>query len=142
MTTDFVGRFFFIPLSLSLVHFSSSFSSPNLYSHISQFPAMSGNSPPPGPKRLPRNAAPIPFITSAEVLSTSPGSYQIEPPPSLGQSLDIPTRSPSGYSEIEVVLDDGTLQKRTVSLSTLPDAQPTDDEDDVAYESQSRDRPR
>ncbi|GAN06647.1 conserved hypothetical protein [Mucor ambiguus] len=30
-------------------------------------------------------------------------------------------RSPSAVSEIEVILDDGTTQKRTVSLSTLPD---------------------
>ncbi|KAI8096622.1 Fusaric acid resistance protein-like-domain-containing protein [Halteromyces radiatus] len=30
--------------------------------------------------------------------------------------------SPSGYSEIEVVLDDGTLQRRTVSLSTTFDS--------------------
>lgn len=35
-------------------------------------------------------------------------------------------RSPSSLSEIEVVLDDGTLQKRTVSLSTLPDLHPVD----------------
>ncbi|KAF1805425.1 Fusaric acid resistance protein-like-domain-containing protein [Mucor lusitanicus] len=33
----------------------------------------------------------------------------------------IPTASPSAYSAFDVVLDDGTLQKRTISLSTLPD---------------------
>lgn len=33
----------------------------------------------------------------------------------------IPTASPSAYSAFQVVLDDGTLQKRTISLSTLPD---------------------
>ncbi|KAI7873761.1 hypothetical protein K492DRAFT_211962 [Lichtheimia hyalospora FSU 10163] len=79
------------------------------------------------PKRLPRNAAPIPFPSSGHshtFLSTSPTSFTSDQYPSLGQwsdQVDIPTRSPSSYSEIEVVLDDGTLQKRTVSLSTVPE---------------------
>jgi hypothetical protein len=38
----------------------------------------------------------------------------------MSGSMDLPTASPSVYSEIDVVLDDGTLQKRTVSLSTIP----------------------
>ncbi|KAI8370348.1 Fusaric acid resistance protein-like-domain-containing protein, partial [Radiomyces spectabilis] len=42
----------------------------------------------------------------------------------------ISCRSPSAYSEIEVVLDDGTLQRRTVSLSTMPEAYYDDDQDD------------
>ncbi|KAI9314607.1 Fusaric acid resistance protein-like-domain-containing protein [Dichotomocladium elegans] len=85
-------------------------------------------------KRLPRNAAPIPFpvptrsAQNSTYLSTSPASFLNEPPQSLSQwsdqVSDIPTRSPSSYSEIEVVLDDGTLQKRTVSLSTIPEPLP------------------
>lgn len=87
------------------------------------------------PKRLPRNAAPIPFPASGQsrtFLSTSPTSFTSDQYPSLGQwsdQVDIPTRSPSSYSEIEVVLDDGTLQKRTVSLSTVPEPlSPTHDD--------------
>lgn len=87
------------------------------------------------PKRLPRNAAPIPFPSSGQsrtFLSTSPTSFTSDQYPSLGQwsdQVDIPTRSPSSYSEIEVVLDDGTLQKRTVSLSTVPEPlSPTHDD--------------
>ncbi|KAG0760952.1 hypothetical protein G6F17_008657 [Rhizopus arrhizus] len=64
-------------------------------------------------KRLPRNAAaPIPFPSPTRVFYDGTSSY-------VEGSLPIP--SPSVYSEIDVVLDDGTLQKRTVSLSTLPE---------------------
>ncbi|KAI9278480.1 Fusaric acid resistance protein-like-domain-containing protein [Phascolomyces articulosus] len=84
-------------------------------------------------KRLPRNAAPIPFPTSTVLrgqqqqttLSASPGSYVNDRHSTLSQwgeqVSDIPTRSPSSYSEIEVVLEDGIIQKRTVSLSTIPE---------------------
>lgn len=93
----------------------------------SSFSPPLSNSLPMPPKRLPRNAAPIPFPSSGHshtFLSTSPASFTSDQYPSLGQwsdQVDIPTRSPSSYSEIEVVLDDGTLQKRTVSLSTVPE---------------------
>ncbi|KAI9496374.1 Fusaric acid resistance protein-like-domain-containing protein [Zychaea mexicana] len=88
-------------------------------------------------KRLPRNAAPIPFPTvlrgQQTVLSTSPGSYASDRHSTLAQwgeqVSDIPTRSPSSYSEIEVVLEDGMIQKRTVSLSTIPEPQLHSDED-------------
>ncbi|KAG1458711.1 hypothetical protein G6F46_006619 [Rhizopus delemar] len=64
-------------------------------------------------KRLPRNAAaPIPFPSPTRGFYDGTSSY-------VEGSLPIP--SPSVYSEIDVVLDDGTLQKRTVSLSTLPE---------------------
>lgn len=63
-------------------------------------------------KRLPRNAAPIPCpITMHDNIS----------PPFDTFMGSIPTASPSAYSAFDVVLDDGTLQKRTISLSTLPD---------------------
>jgi hypothetical protein len=42
----------------------------------------------------------------------------------------IPTASPSAYSAFDVVLDDGTLQKRTISLSTLPDDLDEEDEEE------------
>lgn len=42
----------------------------------------------------------------------------------------IPTASPSAYSAFDVVLDDGTLQRRTISLSTLPDELDEQEEDD------------
>lgn len=67
--------------------------------------------------KRPRNAAPIPV-----------GRYQGLSPPYDEYVGSIPTASPSVYSEFNVVLDDGTLQKRTVSLSTLPD-------DDIGDES-------
>lgn len=99
----------------------------------------------PPQKRLPRNAAPIPFPASSHgthYLSTSPRSFLSDQPQlSFGQvsdhALDLPTRSPSTYSEIEVVLDDGTLQKRTVSLSTLPEVE----QHDTAEESTEEDHP-
>jgi hypothetical protein len=79
-------------------------------------------------KRLPRNAAPIPCPNSAYNESLSP-------------TLDafvgsLTTGSPSVYSEFDVVLDDGTLQKRTVSLSTMPyvNSEDDDDEDHAALE--------
>lgn len=61
--------------------------------------------------KRPRNAAPIPF----------PGRHESISPPFDEFVGSLPTASPSVYSEFNVVLDDGTLQKRTVSLSTLPD---------------------
>jgi hypothetical protein len=66
-------------------------------------------------KRRPKNAAPIPVSNKRyndHGFATSPKSYV---------SSDLPLASPSVFSEIDVVLDDGTLQKRTVSLSTIPD---------------------
>ncbi|CAO3651153.1 unnamed protein product [Mucor fragilis] len=80
-------------------------------------------------RRRPHNAAPIigsplsdPGISS---LSTSPQSFFFERTQSLDaithQSFPDMARSPSALSEIEVILDDGTTQKRTVSLSTLPE---------------------
>lgn len=63
-------------------------------------------------KRLPRNAGPIPF---------PPNRHDTMSPPFEDFIGSIPTASPSVYSDFNVVLDDGTLQKRTVSLSTLPD---------------------
>ncbi|GAN01778.1 endocytosis-related protein [Mucor ambiguus] len=64
-------------------------------------------------KRLPRNAAPIPCPTTMH-------NDDISPPFDAFMG-SIPTASPSAYSAFDVVLDDGTLQKRTISLSTLPD---------------------
>lgn len=61
--------------------------------------------------KRPRNAAPIPLPGRSEAIS----------PPYDDFVNSLPTASPSMYSEFNVVLDDGTLQKRTVSLSTLPD---------------------
>ena len=61
--------------------------------------------------KRPKNAAPIPFPDRHESMS----------PPFDEFIGSLPTASPSVYSEFNVVLDDGTLQKRTVSLSTLPD---------------------
>ena len=85
-------------------------------------------------KRLPRNAAPIPFPNTVlrgeqqSTLSTSPATYASDRHSTLSQwgeqVSDIPTRSPSSYSEIEVVLEDGIIQKRTVSLSTIPEPEP------------------
>jgi hypothetical protein len=85
------------------------------------------------PKRRPYNAAPIigsplsdPGLHS---LSTSPQTFFIERTQSLDSlheqdlrdTREHMERSPSNFSEIDVILDDGTTQKRTVSLSTLPD---------------------
>jgi hypothetical protein len=72
-------------------------------------------------KRLPRNAAPIPCPNSVEALSPTFDSF-------VGS---LPNGSPSLYSEFDVVLDDGTLQKRTVSLSTLPDDMDNLDDDEI-----------
>lgn len=84
-------------------------------------------------KRLPYNAAPIigsplsdPGLHS---LSSSPQTFFIERTQSLNSlqnqelhyTREQMERSHSNFSEIEVILDDGTTQKRTVSLSTLPD---------------------
>ena len=90
-------------------------------------------------KRLPRNAAPIPFPNTVlrgeqqSTLSTSPATYASDRHSTLSQwgeqVSDIPTRSPSSYSEIEVVLEDGIIQKRTVSLSTIPEPQSLSDGD-------------
>lgn len=84
--------------------------------------------------RRPYNAAPYVGSPLSDPglpqFSTSPQSMFIERTQSLdflGQhdarrdSLDSLQRSPSNFSEIEVILDDGTTQKRAVSLSTLPD---------------------
>ncbi|CAO3632462.1 unnamed protein product [Cunninghamella blakesleeana] len=69
-------------------------------------------------KRLPRNATSSkpdsPFLPSSAVYSTSPQSY-----PNYQSFSQYPVLSPT--SEVEVIMDDGTVQKRTVSLSTLPD---------------------
>lgn len=64
----------------------------------------------PSDSKRPRNAAPIPFDRHNSIS-----------PPYDEFVGSLPTASPSMYSEFNVVLDDGTLQKRTVSLSTLPD---------------------
>ena len=75
-------------------------------------------------KRLPRNALPIPCSKTTAKESSSYQRNQFMSPPSFDGSDfvvgSLPTASPSGYSTFDVVLDDGTLQKRTVSLSTLP----------------------
>lgn len=63
-------------------------------------------------KRLPRNAGPIPFPSNRHNTVSPPFEDFVD---------SLPTASPSVYSEFNVVLDDGTMQKRTVSLSTLPD---------------------
>jgi hypothetical protein len=74
-------------------------------------------------KRLPRNAAPIPCPISGY------NDSQSLSPPLDGFVGSLTTGSPSLYSEFDVVLDDGTLQKRTVSLSTIPYVNSEDDED-------------
>jgi hypothetical protein len=75
---------------------------------------------PPDQKRLPRNAtSPIHDYVDIQHLSSSPQSYPTTSFQSFGQCP--PLRSPSATSEIEVIMDDGTIQKRSVSLSTLPD---------------------
>jgi hypothetical protein len=90
--------------------------------------------------RRPSNAAPNSTHLIGSPLSDpglpSPQSFFIERTQSLDaihdqqqrleNERDLMGTSPSAFSEIEVILDDGTIQKRTVSLSTLPD---NDDED-------------
>ncbi|KAF7728169.1 hypothetical protein EC973_006563 [Apophysomyces ossiformis] len=77
--------------------------------------------------RFPRNAAFSPSPTSDNdglIYSTSPQTFRNEPFRSFGglsDPVEPPIGSFSSRSEIEVVLDDGTLQRRTVSLSTIPD---------------------
>jgi hypothetical protein len=80
-------------------------------------------------KRRPQNAVKEPIIGSPlsdpgiPSFSTSPQSMFIERTQSLDalQDFDFVQGSPSAQSEIDVILDDGTTQKRTVSLSTIPD---------------------
>ncbi|OAD77430.1 hypothetical protein PHYBLDRAFT_179854 [Phycomyces blakesleeanus NRRL 1555(-)] len=78
------------------------------------------------PRRLPRNAALSPPIEgNSSLLSSSPmeiGEDHFHKFSKLRPKL----RAPSLTDETEVVLDDGTLQKRTVSLSTLPEAMYSD----------------
>jgi hypothetical protein len=97
----------------------------------------------PKEKRRPYNAAPPVGSPLSDPglppFSSSPQSFFIERTQSLdflsgdggrrdsGESLE---RSPSNFSEIDVILDDGTTQKRTVSLSTLPDVS---EEEDAYY---------
>ncbi|OBZ89088.1 Protein BRE4 [Choanephora cucurbitarum] len=83
------------------------------------------------PNRLPHNAATNLGASLSDAglqeLSTSPQSFFIERTQSLDNIMQERQhylelgRSPSNFSEIEVILDDGTTQKRTVSLSTLPE---------------------
>ncbi|KAI8074046.1 Fusaric acid resistance protein-like-domain-containing protein [Gongronella butleri] len=72
---------------------------------------------PPGPKRLPLNAH-SPAASAEVVYSTSPQAI-----PSMYRSLtDTISFPPSSLtSEVDVIMDDGTVQKRSVSLSTIPD---------------------
>lgn len=94
---------------------------------------MSHESSPKG-KRRPYNAAPLLGSPLSDPglppFSSSPQSFFIERTRSLDvfeqpdqqdSNQDLFGRSPSSFSEIDVILDDGTVQKRTVSLSTLPD---------------------
>ncbi|KAI8081545.1 Fusaric acid resistance protein-like-domain-containing protein [Halteromyces radiatus] len=77
---------------------------------------------PPDQKRLPKNATPtLPeyiLQTDLQHLSCSPQSFPTTSFQSFSQSSG--PRSPTS-SEVEVIMDDGTIQKRSVSLSTLPD---------------------
>ncbi|CAO3595551.1 unnamed protein product [Absidia cylindrospora] len=83
---------------------------------------------PPDQRRLPRNAtSPSPDYMNIQYLSSSPQSYPTTSFQSFGQLP--PLRSPSATSEVDVIMDDGTVQKRSVSLSTLPD------QDDVSINS-------
>ncbi|KAI9306638.1 Fusaric acid resistance protein-like-domain-containing protein [Cunninghamella echinulata] len=78
--------------------------------------------------RRPRNATPIPFPSTSQrhpvQQSFSPRSQYSDANYSFyhNSKADIRPTSPSN-SEIEVVLDDGTLQRRTISLSTTLDSQ-------------------
>lgn len=106
----------------------------------------------PKEKRRPFNAAPSPLVGSPlsdpgiPPFSSSPQSFFIERTQSLDflsdnnrrKSTDSLQRSPSTFSEIEVILDDGTTQKRTVSLSTLPDRDTEDEEEGLYYTNKSR----
>ncbi|KAI9476242.1 MAG: Fusaric acid resistance protein-like-domain-containing protein [Benjaminiella poitrasii] len=82
-------------------------------------------------KRRPHNAFIGSLLSDPGVpsLSSSPTDFFMERTQSLDANFlhnyfdhDL-GRSPSTFSEIEVILDDGTTQKRTVSLSTIPDEQ-------------------
>ncbi|RCI05716.1 hypothetical protein CU098_007131 [Rhizopus stolonifer] len=83
------------------------------------------------PKRRPHNALTDPYsespLSDPGVLSASPQSFIIERTQSLDalqdfeNTFDLSRASPSAKSEIEVILDDGTTQKRTISLSTIPE---------------------
>ncbi|PHZ11973.1 uncharacterized protein RHIMIDRAFT_237792 [Rhizopus microsporus ATCC 52813] len=87
-------------------------------------------------KRRPQNAVKEPIIGSPlsdpgiPSFSTSPQSMFIERTQSLDalQDFDFVQGSPSAQSEIDVILDDGTTQKRTVSLSTIPDIDESPDD--------------
>lgn len=66
----------------------------------------------------------LPEFTANKSLQTAIESHRssfTSPQKSLQEAKLEVIPSPSVYSEIDVVLDDGTLQKRTVSLSTLPE---------------------
>ncbi|CAO3590642.1 unnamed protein product [Absidia cylindrospora] len=110
--------------------------------------------------RRPRNAAPIPLPAKSQhhhqqssVAIHSPrSSYYSDANHSFGgnggggtfnnrQAPEIRPLSPSGCSEIEVVLDDGTLQRRTVSLSTTFDSRYHDISDPPLPPLGQRDRP-
>jgi hypothetical protein len=90
------------------------------------------------PKRRPHNAitdsiAGSPLSDPGVLMSASPQSLFLErtqslDAPYLEDIFDLSKASPSARSEIEVILDDGTTQKRTVSLSTLPDVSPENEE--------------
>ncbi|KAI7867103.1 Fusaric acid resistance protein-like-domain-containing protein [Spinellus fusiger] len=78
---------------------------------------------PSSPSRLPRNAA---LLSSGDshggLFSTSPMSLGEDSFQSFSQLNSFKYHRPSLIDEAEVVLDDGSLQKRTVSLSTIPEA--------------------
>lgn len=64
-----------------------------------------------------------PFKSNEQpIYSTSPQSIRQDSPASFGQLFDRHGFSPSLTSEIDVVLDDGTLQRRRVSLTSLSEA--------------------
>ncbi|KAI8355698.1 Fusaric acid resistance protein-like-domain-containing protein [Blakeslea trispora] len=103
-------------------------------------------------KRLPHNAATHLGACSSDTglyeLSTSPQSFFIERTQSLDNIMQERQRylelgrSPSSMSEIEVILDDGTTQKRTVSLSTLPEYMPEEqaEEEEGSEDESSNDK--
>ncbi|KAI8973011.1 Fusaric acid resistance protein-like-domain-containing protein [Pilobolus umbonatus] len=74
------------------------------------------------PQRRPQNAVPLlrSPLSDPGLLSSSPQNYFMERSQSLNELTGVYSSSPSGVSEIDVILDDGSQQKRTVSLSTLP----------------------
>lgn len=121
---------------------------------------MNGSSNNKSISRRPSNAAPpssssIPLISSPlsdpglPSLSSSPQSFFIERTQSLDalyyqqqqqqsdSDRDLMGKSPSAFSEIEVILDDGTTQKRTVSLSTLPDTHEEEESSNNTYHRES-----